>query len=170
MVLSVHTLVGGAVGVALKTNPIISFFTGMASHFVLDAIPHSDYPLRSLDKAQSAIQSNGLKKDGSLAHDLVVNGLDGIIGFLVLIFLTYSTPYFWGVLASAIGACVPDGLQFISFLFPKVKILNDFRTFHDRIHIKEKIKTYMAVRPLLSFCIQAFIFLLSIYSILHLTK
>jgi hypothetical protein len=168
MVLSVHILVGGALGKALNTSPAASFFVGMASHFALDAIPHADYPLKSLQKNRENRGNDSMHKDWRLAHDLVVNGLDGILGFLVLLFLTYQSSNLLPVIAGAIGACVPDGLQFLHFLFPDVKFLAWFKKFHSYFHIPEKIEVFMESHKLLAFSVQALIGISAIYSMIHL--
>ncbi len=168
MVLSVHTLVGGALGKALHLNPFTSFFVGMASHFVLDAIPHADYPLQSL-LPKSNPKNEVMAKDHRLAHDLVVNGIDWLLGFLILMLFTYNSSNIWPIVASAIGAVVPDGLQFLYFMFPNVKPLAAFKRFHEFFHIRRAVEEYMEKRKVLAFAVQSFIGILALYAIGHLT-
>src|SRR5260370_42631939 len=47
MILSTPAIVGAAIASFLPSHPTTAFVLGFASHFVLDAIPHWDYPIRS---------------------------------------------------------------------------------------------------------------------------
>jgi hypothetical protein len=47
MILCSHALVGGAVASTIPSHPAAALLIGFASHFILDAIPHADYPIRS---------------------------------------------------------------------------------------------------------------------------
>jgi hypothetical protein len=47
MILTTHAVVGAALATFLPSHPVIAFAVGFASHFVLDAIPHVDYPIKS---------------------------------------------------------------------------------------------------------------------------
>ncbi len=154
MVLSVHTLVGGAMGAVMPLSPLAALAMGFVSHFLLDAIPHSDYPLHSLSKEREDRGQDAMVKDGRLAHDLVVNGIDGILGFLILVSLTYNAHSLVSIVAGAIGACLPDGLQFLHFMFPKVKFLKAFKNFHSIFHTPLKIEEFMKKHVALSVLVQ----------------
>ncbi|MDH2348696.1 hypothetical protein [Bradyrhizobium sp. SSUT77] len=43
MILSTHAIVGGAIASLIPDQPALAFVAGIVSHFVIDAIPHSDY-------------------------------------------------------------------------------------------------------------------------------
>jgi len=45
MILTTHAIVGAALASFLSSHPAAAFVAGFASHFVLDAIPHVDYPI-----------------------------------------------------------------------------------------------------------------------------
>ena len=47
MILSTHAIVGAAIASFLPSHPTTAFVLGFGSHFVLDAIPHWDYPIKS---------------------------------------------------------------------------------------------------------------------------
>lgn len=167
MVLSVHTLVGGALGAVLPVSPLASFAIGFVSHFVLDAIPHSDYPLQSISKDREDRGQDAMVKDGRLAHDLFVNGIDGILGFLILVFLTFNANSLFSIVFGAIGACVPDGLQFLHFMFPKVKWLQDFKKFHGIFHTPLRIEEFMKKHAVLSVLVQGSIACLALVLIIR---
>ncbi len=168
MVLSVHTLVGGALGAAMNVSPALSLFVGIISHFALDAIPHADYPLHSIEK-----DGNGkgtLVKDRRFVRDLAVYGLDLIVGFTVLFLFTHGSPNFWAVLAGAVGGCIPDGLQFLHLLFPKIKGLGAFQKLHDSIHTPRRISLYVEKHAALAFLTQASIVVFALYSLSHVVR
>lgn len=166
MVLSVHTLVGGALGAVLPVAPATSFVIGFISHFVLDAIPHSDYPLRSLSKDREDRGGDAMVKDARLAHDIFVNGIDGILGFLVLISLTVNSGSLVPIVFGAIGACVPDGLQFLHFMFPKVRWLKAFKSFHGFFHTPIKVEEFMKKHIPLSIFAQGVLACIALVSII----
>ncbi len=167
MVLSVHTLVGGALGAVLPVSPVASFAIGFVSHFILDAIPHSDYPLQSLSKEREDRGQDAMVKDGRLAHDLVVNGIDGILGFLILVSLTYNANSLFSIVAGGLGACFPDALQFLHFMFPKIGWLKKFKNFHGIFHTPLKIEEFMKKHVALSVLIQGSIACVAVISILR---
>lgn len=167
MVLSVHTLVGGALSATLPLSPIASLAVGFVSHFVLDAIPHSDYPLQSISKDREDRGQDAMVKDGRLAHDLFINGIDGILGFLILVGLTFNSSSLFSIIAGGIGACLPDGLQFLHFLFPKNKPLKAFKNFHGIFHTPLKIEEFMKRHIPLSVSVQGFLACIAIISILR---
>ncbi|MFZ3020095.1 MAG: hypothetical protein WA051_01060 [Minisyncoccia bacterium] len=166
MVLSVHTLVGGALGAVLPVSPVASFAIGFVSHFILDAIPHSDYPLQSLTKNADDRDKDVMSKDGRLANDLVVNGVDGILGFLILTTLTYNSPALFSAILGGLGACVPDGLQFLHFMFPNNKPLEAFKKFHGIFHTPLKVEEFMEKHVVLAVLVQGTIACLALLSII----
>jgi hypothetical protein len=54
MILSTHAVVGGAIASLVPSDPILAAAAGFASHFAIDAIPHWDYPLRSISVGKGA--------------------------------------------------------------------------------------------------------------------
>ena len=54
MILSTHAIVGGAIASLFPSHPALVAVAGFASHFAIDAIPHWDYPLRSISTGQGA--------------------------------------------------------------------------------------------------------------------
>jgi len=47
MTLAAHSIVGGATVSLMPTHPVLGLCLAFARHFVLDAMPHWDYPMRS---------------------------------------------------------------------------------------------------------------------------
>jgi hypothetical protein len=74
MILSTHAIVGGAVASLLPSHPVLVAVLGFASHFVIDAIPHWDYPLQSISVKPGA-DNRELKLDRRLLLDLFLISL-----------------------------------------------------------------------------------------------
>src|SRR5215813_1205126 len=105
MILSTHALVGAAIANMLPTHPAAGFAPGFASHFVLDAIPHADYPIRSasLDPKIGA----PLRFDCALLQDAITIGADGLLGLVLAFLLFASAGNEWTILLGACGAVLP---------------------------------------------------------------
>jgi hypothetical protein len=136
MILTTHAFVGAALATFLPSHPAAAFAVGFASHFVLDAIPHVDYPIksRSVDPKIGA----AMAFDRALLQDVITIGSDGLFGMLVSLLLFSSSTNFWAVLMGAVGATLPDPLQFAYTRFP-YEPLRTLQRFHRWTHSKQKI-------------------------------
>jgi hypothetical protein len=47
LTLTTHAIVGSAIASLIPTHPLLGICMAFASHFLLDALPHWDYPIRS---------------------------------------------------------------------------------------------------------------------------
>src|SRR6266403_2062613 len=137
MILSTHAVVGAAIASFLPSHPMAALVLGFASHFVLDAIPHWDYPIRSasVDPKIGA----PVTFDRALLRDAVVIGSDGLFGILAALFLFASSDGLWSILLGAVGAMLPDPLHFIHAHFPH-EPLRTLQRFHRWIHTDKRIK------------------------------
>src|ERR1700747_2768240 len=97
MILSTHAIVGAAIASFLPSNPTIAFVLGFGSHFVLDAIPHWDYPISSASVNPKI--GAPLTFDRALLRDVVVIGSDGLP-----LLLFASSDGLWSILLGAFGA------------------------------------------------------------------
>ncbi len=142
MTLSVHSVVGAGLSIVARANPLTAFVMGFLSHFVLDAIPHWDYPLRSAtNSSTSSIEDMRVGKD--FVFDLLKIIADAILGLAVVMFVFQPEFYsfsdiitsgiFWGV----VGGMAPDFLQFVYFKF-KIQPFISLQHFHSWIHHSEK--------------------------------
>ena len=148
MILSTHAVVGAAIATLMPDHPGLAFLGGMASHFLIDAIPHWDYPLRSISVARG--QSRALTLNWSLFRDLGLIGLDAIVGLTVALWL-YATPTAAAaVLLGALGAILPDPLQLAHKLWPR-EPLRTLQRFHVWIHSKRKLRWPIGIASQLSF-------------------
>jgi hypothetical protein len=136
MILSTHALVGAAIGACLSSNPALAGVCGFASHFLLDAIPHWDYPIRS---ASLTPQSGApIRLDRALLLDLLTFGIDAIIGLAAGMLLFGSTGNRSAVFVGAVAAMLPDPLQLIPARYA-YEPLRTVQRFHHKIHSKVKI-------------------------------
>jgi hypothetical protein len=137
MILSTHAIVGAAIATFVPSHPAMAFFLGFASHFVLDAIPHWDYPIRS-----ASVNPNigaPISFDRALLRDVVTIGSDGLLGMPGSLFLFASPENLWAVAIGAFGAMLPDPLQFAHLRLPH-EPLRTIQRFHRCVHTDRQIK------------------------------
>ena len=135
MILSTHAVTGAAIASLIPSHPVAAFAAGFASHFVIDAIPHWDYPLRSITVKPGA---NSVRLTPALVRDLCVIGGDGLAG-LVLALAIFATPAnVIAVAAGAIGAMLPDPLQFLQSFYPR-EPLASLQRFHRWTHTSRQL-------------------------------
>jgi hypothetical protein len=141
MILSTHAIVGGALASFMPAHPAAAFVVGMASHYAIDAIPHGDYPLRSISiwKGRTAITSTPL-----LLRDLFMIASDAAIGIAITLWLYAGPGVTLAVLSGAIGAILPDPLRLAYRLFPR-EPLRSLQRFHVWMHTKNQLKSSLAV-------------------------
>src|SRR5260370_21690372 len=89
MILTTHAIVGGALASLFPSHPIVAVAAGFASHFAIDAIPHWDYPPRSIMVAQD--RRNQLKLGRVLLQDVGLLGFEAFAG-LALAHCLFSPP------------------------------------------------------------------------------
>jgi len=137
MILSTHAIVGAALASFLPAHPIGAFVIGFGSHFVLDAIPHWDYPIRSrtVDPRIGA----PVVFDSALWRDTLAIGSDAFFGIVIALLLFGSRESFWAILLGAIGAMLPDPLQFLHARWPHGPLLIH-QQFHRWAHTDTKIE------------------------------
>lgn len=142
MILTTHIL-----GAAALTQPIVSsgslalFLGAIASHYVLDAIPHRDYAFDSVIREGDGKRARVLGIDTKkLSHDLFKLLCDGIVGVLVLFFLVRPELSIVGLLPFGLiifGAILPDILQLVFWFFPKGPMPFIHR-FHRWVHVSRE--------------------------------
>jgi hypothetical protein len=136
MILTTHAIVGAALASFVPSHPAAAFVLGFGSHFILDAIPHVDYPIksRSVDPKIGA----PMTFDKALLQDAFTIGFDGVFGLVTALFLFSSATNFWAILLGAVGAIIPDPLQFAFTRWPH-EPLRTLQRFHLWAHSKKKI-------------------------------
>jgi hypothetical protein len=137
MILSTHAVVGGAIASLFPSHPILVAVLGFTSHFVIDAMPHWDYPLKSISVKPNA-NNWALKINRRLFRDLALIGFDACIG-IVLTLLLFASPSTIGVVAlGALAGMLPDALQIVHSLYPR-EPLGTLQQFHRWIHTKRHL-------------------------------
>lgn len=129
MFLTVHGTAGALVG-ALAPDPVSAFALGVLSHVVLDIIPHGDENLGP----QCAGPTCTHREEARFASKLGI--IDGVImcGALALLLTPWvrmpATTVLWGIA----GGVIPDVLQGLGMMFPKIRPFARFKELHDYNH------------------------------------
>jgi hypothetical protein len=148
MILSTHAVVGAAIASLIPGHPALAFVSGMVSHFVIDAIPHWDYPLHSIS-ITAGTRCRAVTLNWWLLGDLGFIALDACVGLTVAIWLYASPASISAVLLGALGAILPDPLQFAQKVYPCAP-LRILHRFHVWIHSKRKLGWAIGVTSQLS--------------------
>jgi hypothetical protein len=137
MILSTHAIVGAALATFVPSHPVAAFMMGFASHFALDAIPHWDYPIKS--PSVNPRIGAPVVFDKALVQDALSIGFDGLLGIIAACVLFGSPANFWSILLGAVGAILPDPLQFVHARAP-FEPLRTLQRFHIWAHTNKQIK------------------------------
>lgn len=147
MILSTHAIVGAAITTLMPSHPYLGISAAFASHFLLDAIPHWDYPIRS-DSVNPRVAA-AMKYDGTLIADLLTIGADAVLGIALALFLLARPGNFVLVLCGAGAAILPDALQFAYMRFPREPLVS-LQRFHAWVHASRNLRG----RPILGLTAQ----------------
>jgi hypothetical protein len=149
VILSTHAIVGGAIASVIPSHPVLAVAAGFASHFAIDAIPHWDYPLRSIAVGKGA-DNRRLRLSRAVLTDLAIIALDACAGLALALWLFATPASVWVVALGAIAAMLPDPLQFAHSLFQR-EPLNSLQRFHIWIHSKRKLAWRLGVSSQIAF-------------------
>lgn len=136
MILTTHAITGAAIVSVVPTHPLLGICMAFASHYLLDAIPHYDYPLRSAFAESKPVEPR--KLDRGLVVDVLAVGADAMIG-IVLGTALFAQSSIVFVFLGACAAIAPDGLQFAYMLFPR-EPLASLQRFHGWMHSSHAIR------------------------------
>ena len=129
MFITPHVAVGTAIGIATG-NPILGFFGGFASHYILDAVPHTDSGTWHF---YESFTSHDLH-----AGDFIVGILDMSIALFGYMWLAGITPIAAApAIAGAIGGAIPDSIVLLGLFYPpstKWRFLNKYFTWSEQHH------------------------------------
>jgi len=131
MILSTHAIVGGAIASVFPSHPFTAVAAAFASHFAIDAIPHWDYPLRSITSGPKA--RNNLRLGGARLRDVSLIGFDALAGVALAVYFFATSATVALVSLGALAAMLPDPLQFVHSLYPRGP-LNLLQRFHSWMH------------------------------------
>jgi len=147
LILATHAIVGAAIASQIPNHPIIALVAGIASHFAIDAIPHWDYPLRSI---LSRNKESPLTLDKGLLVDFSLIAVDGLAGLAIALSLFAQPSALLTVLLGALGGMLPDPFQFVHRLYPH-EPLHTVQRFHSWIHAKQKLEWPLGIASQLAF-------------------
>ncbi len=117
MLLLAHTLTGAVIG-AKVSSPWLSFALGFTSHFLLDAIPHWNYPVPQRIHIRDFIV---------FWPDLTAPAL------LVLAFIALHPSALLAICFGVTGSILPDILTLTRHHVSLKRIFAPFRKFHEKI-------------------------------------
>lgn len=149
-------------GPLAKIDPTLGFLVALASHYLSDAIPHWDYPLKSIDDGQNADKKTWSHNPKSLLVDFSRTAVDGLIGITISLVILWPTTFydFFSLFLIILGSILPDFLQGLYFI-KHTRFLKPLQRLHDSVHTKIKLGHY----PLFGVPFQLIIFLLALFFI-----
>lgn len=120
----------------VPTHPLIGLVLAFASHFVLDAIPHWDYPIRSASVNPNI--AGPMRYDRALLADAIAIGTDAILGVALALIIFATKENLVLVAFGASAAILPDVLQFAYARFPH-EPLASLQRFHQWAHTSRRM-------------------------------
>ena len=162
MILTTHAIAGAAIG-RLTSNPLLAFAFGVISHFVLDAIPHWSYKLRSKISGRN-IMDEDMVLDKRFSRDIAFIGLDFFFGMFFSIFVFQGWAGFrelsLPVLFGSLGGVMPDAFQFLFWKIKREPFISTQR-FHNWAHAKSDLNQKTGLGVATQIILVAFIVFLS---------
>ncbi len=133
MLITPHVLVGAAIGVS-TSNPVLAFAGGLASHFLMDIVPHFD----------PGTFHHGEKPPIKIDNrDLSIGVIDSALAFFLLLWLAGSAPIVaWAPALGILGGVLPDVVGLSPLAFPKIY---NVRGLHQ--YFKFTAKYHSTVKP-----------------------
>lgn len=125
MLITPHILAGTALGLAVG-NPVAGFALGLASHFILDAVPHVD---PGTWHYYEPFSTHGLD-----VRDFTTGLLDvaaATFGFLVL--SGHAPIAAAAPIAGAIGGALPDSLVLVGLFFKELPKKKGIKWYYDLV-------------------------------------
>lgn len=133
MLSSQHAIVGGSVGLATG-NPFLGFLVGMASHHVLDMLPHVDgIPERNESRRFSSRNGDWPKSEYIIAY------ADSFITLVILLFVSWHLNDSGKILnffAGAVGGVFPDLMDNVPFWKKRFRATKFGEWYHRSVHKK----------------------------------
>jgi len=124
MILLVHLLFGAAIGSAVK-NIYLAIILAFLSHYFLDLLPHTEYPIENIKE----------KQWGKASAEIILIALDFFAGILLIFLFSKNRPIIY---VCALFTLLPDGITLLNILF-SIKVLEPIQKFHQKIHfLKDK--------------------------------
>lgn len=162
MTLTSHAVFGAAVASFFPKNPVLAFILAFMSHFVLDAIPHWHYKLRSKTRLPEDPLSVDMPWNKAFFFDLLKIGADFALGcFLAYFLIIRQNGWFLSTALGAFAGMLPDALQF-AYMKIRREPLISLQKFHYRIHAGKKYDDRRVIGFLIESSAVAFAFFLAL--------
>jgi hypothetical protein len=129
---SQHAIVGAVIGVATG-NPVLGFAGGVASHLVLDSLPHVDNNILHTG------ESDFYEKIGW--RDYILVGIDGLVTVGLMIFVVEKVGNIELIAFGGLGGVLPDFLDNAPWwneLFRNTVLGRFWHSLHSRWHYGKK--------------------------------
>jgi hypothetical protein len=131
MVLFIHIFIGAVIAAKITYLPL-ALILALLSHYILDLIPHTEYPIKH-------IKEMGLKGVRSDILSIMLDLLLGLILILTVHFLV-NVDYI-RVFFVSFFALLPDCFTFMKYIFPKNRLLKgNFWLLHYKSHFLNRKK------------------------------
>jgi hypothetical protein len=121
----------------MPAHPLLGVCIAFASHFLLDALPHWDYPIRSVSLNPKI--AGPMKYDRALFADMVTIGADVILGIVLALILFTTKGCVLLVFLGACAAILPDAFQFAYMRLPR-EPLASLQRFHQWVHTSHRVR------------------------------
>jgi hypothetical protein len=158
MILATHAIAGAAAAEIFPGNSSLAFVAAFLSHFILDAIPHWNYRLKSKVEDSSDPLDGKMIWGRKFIIDILKISLDFAAGiaFSILFFSKGADQNVAITILGALGGMLPDALQFAYWQL-KVEPFKSLQKFHHWIHPKKERQLSLAVGAPLQILIAAVI-------------
>lgn len=135
MLTTPHVLVGAAIGVA-SGNPVVGFLGGVASHFALDALPHTDPGTWHFEDAFPYRVDE---------RDLTVAFADLALAIFLTLYLAGTAPLVAAApIAGMIGGVLPDVVGVLPLFFSRLATVPVLSRYYA---LNQRIQKYATARP-----------------------
>lgn len=143
MILTPHAVVGAALANIFPNNPEIGFSLALASHYVLDTIPHWEYKLDGfVDEKKDKVTS--ITKNFKLVFKPLLFIFSDFLLAIILSYLLFVRDRysFYLTIGGVFFSVLPDFLQFVYLKFQNIfwiKVQKIHEIFHGENKYKNKI-------------------------------
>ncbi len=135
MTLTTHGIVGTAVARVFAWHPVSAFFMAFLSHYLIDALPHWDYDLKSARRDENNHLNNDIVLNKDFVLDFIKIAFDVFFGLFLsfIIFQPIGNEQILVIVLGVIGGVLPDFLQFMYFKFRRQPFIA-LQKFHHWCH------------------------------------
>ena len=130
--MAIHALAGALLGNWI-VNPLFAFILGIASHFLIDMIPHKDMPDYRKGNDVKHFSYNKTKVSWPQLNIVVINIIVSVAAIIyILTRPEHSASYFLAILG-AILPDIPEDFPYIKYKYKKSKLFRKVHNFHHDI-------------------------------------